>query len=142
QRLAPRAHPLLDLRPPVHAAPRDADVLPRRSALRVRPDLQRGPRSEIACTARRALRPRHDAAGMGARLPVGHRARPRRSIDDTGGVVTLPRTPSQTVGPFYEIGLCRRPENELVQPDELGAVRLIGRLLDGEDTPVNDGVIE
>jgi len=56
--------------------------------------------------------------------------------------VTLPRTPSQTVGPFYEIGLCRRPENELVQPDELGAVRLIGRLLDGEDTPVNDGVIE
>jgi protocatechuate 3,4-dioxygenase, alpha subunit len=52
--------------------------------------------------------------------------------------MTQPRTPSQTVGPFYEIGLCRRPQNELV-PD---GVRLGGRLLDGEDMPVNDGVIE
>ena len=50
----------------------------------------------------------------------------------------LPRTPSQTVGPFYEIGLCRRPENELV-PD---GVLLVGRLLDGQDEPVSDGVIE
>jgi protocatechuate 3,4-dioxygenase alpha subunit len=56
--------------------------------------------------------------------------------------VTLPRTPSQTVGPYYEIGLCRRPENELVPRDEPGAVRLIGRLLDGEETAVSDGMIE
>ena len=52
--------------------------------------------------------------------------------------MTLPRTPSQTVGPFFTIGLCRRPENELV-PD---GMRLVGRLLDGQDEPVNDGVIE
>jgi protocatechuate 3,4-dioxygenase alpha subunit len=52
--------------------------------------------------------------------------------------VTLPRTPSQTVGPFFTIGLCRRRENELVA----GGVRLVGRLLDGQDEPVNDGVIE
>jgi len=52
--------------------------------------------------------------------------------------VTLSRTPSQTVGPFFTIGLCRRRENELV-PD---GVRLAGRLLDGQDEPVNDGVIE
>jgi protocatechuate 3,4-dioxygenase alpha subunit len=52
--------------------------------------------------------------------------------------VTLPRTPSQTVGPYYEIGLCRRPENELVAD----GVRLVGRLLDGQEEPVNDGVIE
>ncbi len=52
--------------------------------------------------------------------------------------MTLPRTPSQTVGPFFTIGLCRRPQNELV-PD---GVRLVGRLLDGQEEPVVDGVIE
>ena len=52
--------------------------------------------------------------------------------------MTLPRTPSQTVGPFFTIGLCRRPQNELVAE----GVRLVGRLLDGQDEPVNDGVIE
>ena len=56
--------------------------------------------------------------------------------------MTLPRTPSQTVGPYYEIGLCRRSENELVPPGAPGAVRLNGQLLDGEDAPVSDGVIE
>jgi protocatechuate 3,4-dioxygenase, alpha subunit len=56
--------------------------------------------------------------------------------------VTLPRTPSQTVGPYYEIGLCRRSENELVPPGEPGAVRLTGQLLDGDEVPVSDGVIE
>ena len=52
--------------------------------------------------------------------------------------MTLPRTPSQTVGPYYEIGLCRRPENELVED----GVRLVGRLLDGQEEPVSDGIIE
>jgi protocatechuate 3,4-dioxygenase, alpha subunit len=52
--------------------------------------------------------------------------------------MTLPRTPSQTVGPFFTIGLCRRRENELVTD----GVRLEGRLLDGREEPVPDGVIE
>jgi protocatechuate 3,4-dioxygenase, alpha subunit len=56
--------------------------------------------------------------------------------------VTLPRTPSQTVGPYFTIGMCRRPENELVPRNEPGAVWLIGQLLDGEEMPVGDGVIE
>jgi protocatechuate 3,4-dioxygenase alpha subunit len=56
--------------------------------------------------------------------------------------VTLPRTPSQTVGPYFAIGLCRRQENELVPADEPGAVQLIGQLIDGEKMPVSDGVIE
>jgi protocatechuate 3,4-dioxygenase alpha subunit len=50
----------------------------------------------------------------------------------------LPRTPSQTVGPFYAIGLCRRPENELARD----GVVLAGRLLDGREAPIDDGVIE
>lgn len=56
--------------------------------------------------------------------------------------MSLARTPSQTVGPYYSIGLCRRAENELVGPDERGALRLVGRLLDGAGEPVVDGMIE
>ena len=55
--------------------------------------------------------------------------------------MTVPRTPSQTVGPYYAIGLCRRSENELVPPNEPSAVTLIGRLLDGAGEPI-DGMIE
>ena len=56
--------------------------------------------------------------------------------------MTLGRTPSQTVGPYYAIGLCRRTENELVQRSAPGAVQLIGQLLDGAGTPIQDGMIE
>ena len=51
-------------------------------------------------------------------------------------------TPSQTVGPFYSIGLCRRPDDELVPPDAPGAVRLTGTLFDGAGNPIRDGVLE
>ena len=53
----------------------------------------------------------------------------------------LPKTPSQTVGPYYSIGLARRPQNELVRPSDPGALRLVGRLLDGAGDPI-DGMIE
>jgi protocatechuate 3,4-dioxygenase alpha subunit len=56
--------------------------------------------------------------------------------------VTLPRTASQTVGPYYEIGLCVRPENELADRDDAGAFELYGRLFDGEGAPIVDGMIE
>ena len=52
--------------------------------------------------------------------------------------MTLPRTPSQTVGPFYSIGLCRGPENELAAD----GVELHGTLYDGAGEPISDGVIE
>ena len=51
--------------------------------------------------------------------------------------MTLPRTPSQTVGPFYAIGLCRRDADVLAD----GGTPLRGRLLDGDGEPV-DGVVE
>ena len=73
ERLAPGAHPLLGLRPPVRAAAGHADVLPRRPAVRVRPDLHLGAGPEVARAARRSLRPRRDPARMGARVRVGHR---------------------------------------------------------------------
>jgi protocatechuate 3,4-dioxygenase alpha subunit len=48
------------------------------------------------------------------------------------------RTPSQTVGPFYSIGLARRAENVLAED----GVELTGRLLDGQEEPIGDGMIE
>jgi protocatechuate 3,4-dioxygenase, alpha subunit len=53
-----------------------------------------------------------------------------------------PRTPSQTVGPFFAFSLCDRPAHELVQPSEPGAVRLTGRVLDGAGVPVDDALVE
>ena len=52
------------------------------------------------------------------------------------------KTPSQTVGPFYAIGLCRRNEHELVSADDPAAIALHGTLLDGEGAPIGDGMIE
>ena len=42
------------------------------------------------------------------------------------------KTPSQTVGPYYSIGLSRGPQNELADPNDPAAVRLHGTLLDGQ----------
>ena len=56
--------------------------------------------------------------------------------------MTLPKTPSQTVGPYYAIGLCRRIENELVPPADPAAIRVAGQLLDGDGRPISDGMIE
>jgi len=56
--------------------------------------------------------------------------------------VTLPKTASQTVGPYYTLGLCRQPENELADRNDAGAVQLIGQLYDGQGAPISDGLIE
>ena len=48
------------------------------------------------------------------------------------------RTPSQTAGPFFTIGLSRRPQNEL----PAGVIPLRGRVLDGESAPVDDALVE
>jgi protocatechuate 3,4-dioxygenase alpha subunit len=45
------------------------------------------------------------------------------------------RTPSQTVGPFFAVGLRGRPCPE-------GPFRLEGRVLDGAGDPVPDAVVE
>jgi protocatechuate 3,4-dioxygenase alpha subunit len=52
------------------------------------------------------------------------------------------RTPSQTVGPYYTIGLVRRDDSHLVEHADSASVRLIGRLLDGQGAPIADGMIE
>ena len=52
------------------------------------------------------------------------------------------KTPSQTVGPFYTIGLSRRPQNELAELNDPAAIRLVGHLLDGQGDPIADGMVE
>ena len=59
--------------------------------------------------------------------------------------MSRPRTPSQTVGPYYAIGLTRAPrapQNELADRSDPASLRLIGQLLDGQGTPIGDGMVE
>jgi protocatechuate 3,4-dioxygenase alpha subunit len=56
--------------------------------------------------------------------------------------VTRPATPSQTVGPFFAVGLLW-PDGPLVVPDGTpGSFRLTGRVLDGAGDPVPDALVE
>jgi protocatechuate 3,4-dioxygenase, alpha subunit len=48
------------------------------------------------------------------------------------------RTPSQTVGPFFAIGLSRERQSDVVPG---GSVRIVGRVFDA-DGPVPDAVVE
>jgi protocatechuate 3,4-dioxygenase alpha subunit len=57
--------------------------------------------------------------------------------------VTSPPTPSQTVGPFFHIGVDDGFIGpELVPRDHPAAVLLFGTVTDGEGVPVNDSMIE
>jgi protocatechuate 3,4-dioxygenase alpha subunit len=56
--------------------------------------------------------------------------------------VRLAPTPSQTVGPFFHIGLPAPFTAELVPPDHTDAVRIVGTVFDGNGEPVNDALLE
>lgn len=51
-------------------------------------------------------------------------------------------TPSQTVGPFFHIGLPAVTTSELVPRDQEGAVRIVGTVRDGNGEPVGDALLE
>jgi protocatechuate 3,4-dioxygenase, alpha subunit len=51
-------------------------------------------------------------------------------------------TPSQTVGPFFGVGLPFPGGAESADPQTVGALRIEGQLLDGKRKPVADGLIE
>ncbi|MGH3137037.1 MAG: protocatechuate 3,4-dioxygenase subunit alpha [Gaiellaceae bacterium] len=52
-------------------------------------------------------------------------------------------TPSQTAGPYLSIGLFRDViGSSLVADDDLRAIRIRGRLIDGHGDPVPDGMVE
>jgi protocatechuate 3,4-dioxygenase, alpha subunit len=55
----------------------------------------------------------------------------------------LRATTSQTVGPYFQIGLARLYVDDLTKAGVSGeAIEIIGRVFDGEGQPVPDGVIE
>src|ERR1700733_10114932 len=56
--------------------------------------------------------------------------------------MTLPLTPSQTVGPFFRIGLSTTIGSHVVHEGMPGAVRISGQVLDGAGEPVPDALIE
>jgi protocatechuate 3,4-dioxygenase alpha subunit len=56
--------------------------------------------------------------------------------------VGLRPTASQTVGPYFHIGLPWDDGPELVAASHPGAIRLGGTLTDGDGAPVDDGMIE
>jgi protocatechuate 3,4-dioxygenase alpha subunit len=51
-------------------------------------------------------------------------------------------TPSQTVGPYFSIGLPWPDGPEVVREGTEGEIRLRGRVLDGEREPIPDALIE
>jgi protocatechuate 3,4-dioxygenase alpha subunit len=57
-------------------------------------------------------------------------------------VSDLHPTPSQTVGPFFSIGLSDRRLDRIVPEGTEDAVRLEGRVLDGAGNPVADAMVE
>jgi protocatechuate 3,4-dioxygenase alpha subunit len=51
-------------------------------------------------------------------------------------------TPSQTVGPFFALGLPWEDGPRVVEVDTPGAIRIRGRVLDGAGDPVPDALVE
>lgn len=51
-------------------------------------------------------------------------------------------TPSQTVGPFFELGLCVSVQNRLVADSDPRAVLVHGTVADGAGVPVPDAMVE
>lgn len=51
-------------------------------------------------------------------------------------------TPAQTVGPFLSLGLDWPDGPYVVDPDEPGALRIGGKVYDGNGAPVGDGLVE
>ena len=56
--------------------------------------------------------------------------------------MTLPVTPSQTIGPFFAVGLIWADGLDVVAAGTPGAVRIGGRVLDGAGDPVPDALVE
>ena len=56
--------------------------------------------------------------------------------------MTLPVTPSQTIGPFFAVALLWADGPDVVPEDTPGSVRIGGRVLDGAGDPVPDALVE
>jgi len=53
-----------------------------------------------------------------------------------------PLTPSQTVGPFFGVGLPFEKGEQMVPPGSAGLIRIEGQVFDGNGEPVPDALLE
>jgi len=53
-----------------------------------------------------------------------------------------PLTPSQTVGPFFGVGLPFEKGEQIALPGSAGVIRIEGQVLDGNGQPVPDALLE
>jgi protocatechuate 3,4-dioxygenase, alpha subunit len=51
-------------------------------------------------------------------------------------------TPSQTVGPFFGVGLPFERGEQMVPPESAGVIRIEGQVFDGNGDPVPDALLE
>ena len=56
--------------------------------------------------------------------------------------MSAPLTPSQTVGPFFGVGLPLEKGQQVAPPGSAGVIRLEGQVLDGNGEPVPDALLE
>src|SRR5207248_11496736 len=89
-----------------------------------------------------AIRTRDDGTGLGPRLSMGHRVARSRREALRGRVMSGPLTPSQTVGPFFGVGLPFEKGEQLAPPGSASAMRIEGQVLDGKGEPVPDALLE
>ena len=53
------------------------------------------------------------------------------------------QTPSQTVGPYFAMGMVLEPEHVMVNDQTRGErISIMGQVLDGDDVPVTDALVE
>ena len=53
-----------------------------------------------------------------------------------------PLTPSQTVGPFFGVGLPFEKGEQIAPPGSAGVIRIEGQVIDGKGDPVPDALLE
>lgn len=56
--------------------------------------------------------------------------------------MSLPATPSQTIGPFFHMGLDVPGTEQMVPAEHPDVLRIEGRVFDGAGAPVSDALIE
>ena len=56
--------------------------------------------------------------------------------------MSAPVTPSQTVGPFFGVGLPFERGEQIAAPGSAGVIRIEGQVVDGKGAPVPDALLE
>ena len=57
--------------------------------------------------------------------------------------MSVPQTPSQTIGPFFKPSLVRSGDETLARRESRGdRIVIVGRVLDGDGAPVDDAMVE